>query len=106
MSAAAPPIVRTDAERLDFIQADMGKADLRGLVDRKMARAGVPNVATCISCGCNDLLPCLVEGDHGCSWTLVDREAKVGLCSNCPGDESILRLWHAGVRQFTPREDW
>jgi hypothetical protein len=52
----------------------------------------VGGVAKCIGCGCDDLHACR---PGGCCWLRVDRELKVGVCSNC---EDFLVAWDAGVR--------
>lgn len=48
-------------------------------------RQGIESMkdSTCRCCGCTDSAACL----GGCSWVLVDRERKVGICSSC--DELI-----------------
>lgn len=35
----------------------------------------------CIGCGCDHSHPC----PGGCSWTAVDEDAGVGICSKCAG---------------------
>lgn len=37
------------------------------------------NAARCVSCGCTDNRACLA----GCSWILVSRQARIGVCSQC-----------------------
>jgi len=38
----------------------------------------------CIRCGCTDSRAC--EG--GCSWAVIDRDTRQGICSNCvEGDD-------------------
>ena len=55
-------------------------------------------LAQCIGCGCDDHRSC--DTDYGkCTWIIVDRELKAGVCSGC---EAALQAWHDGVR--TPPE--
>lgn len=60
----------------------------RGLAAQRAV--DVLNPATCAGCGCTDVQACL----GGCSWLFVDRELKVGLCSNC-GDQ--VDRYHAAL---------
>lgn len=53
-------------------------------VTRQVLPVGM--VTVCVGCGCDDLHACA----GGCSWLRVDREAGVGVCSNC-GDK--LDAW-------------
>jgi hypothetical protein len=57
----------------------------------------VVKLATCIGCGCNDLHAC----PSGCSWLRLDREAGVGVCSECEG---MVEKWDNGVRSCTGRK--
>lgn len=53
-------------------------------------------LAICIGCGCNDLQAC--EGDAGpCSWTRLDRNAELGVCSECPDQ---VEAWDQGDREI------
>jgi hypothetical protein len=55
-------------------------------------------VSHCATCGCHDLAACFDEATCGpCSWLVVDREAKLGVCSACPEG---LHRWNAGDRQL------
>lgn len=49
-----------------------GRPELRQILDQITE-------SFCIGCGCSDYAPCT----GGCSWIAVDREAGVGICSNC-----------------------
>lgn len=53
-------------------------------------------LATCIGCGCTDLQAC--EGETGpCSWVRLDREAGLGVCSECPEQ---VEAWDLGDREL------
>lgn len=54
-------------------------------------------VATCIGCGCDDLHAC-AEEDTGnpCHWVRLDREAQLGVCSDCP---EHAERWDDGDRE-------
>lgn len=59
-------------------------------------------VSVCIGCGCDDLHAC--EDDFGdpCFWLELDRDAGVGVCSECPGS---LGRWDRAERDVrTERE--
>jgi hypothetical protein len=46
-------------------------------------------VAECVVCSCTDLEAC--EG--GCSWLVVDREKRVGVCSSCaPNKKQAIKM--------------
>lgn len=50
--------------------------------------------ARCIGCGCDDHHSC--DTDYGkCTWIIVDRALKVGVCSGC---EAALQAWQQGHR--------
>ena len=52
--------------------------------------------ATCIGCGCDDWHACCSEATgQPCSWLMVDRNAGLGVCSECPDD---VERWNAGDR--------
>ncbi|MCL4525557.1 MAG: hypothetical protein M1492_03485 [Gammaproteobacteria bacterium] len=44
-----------------------------------MLTASRQEAAFCIECGCDDYHACAV----GCSWVRLDREAGLGVCSEC-----------------------
>lgn len=46
-------------------------------------------LATCIECGCNDLMAC----EDVCGW--IRHEGDVGVCSNCDPAR-----WDAGAREL------
>lgn len=54
-----------------------------------MEREG--QLAVCIGCGCDDNHAC----PGGCSWLRVDRDAGLGVCSNC---SEAAASWDAGDR--------
>ena len=51
-------------------------------------------VSYCIGCGCNDDYSC----DRGCSWIRLDRNAGLGVCSEC---EHRTSDWDNGKRSFS-----
>jgi hypothetical protein len=51
---------------------------VKGPVARKLAFE-----ATCIGCGCTDMSACLPLVGDPCHWLRVDRELKIGVCSEC-----------------------
>jgi hypothetical protein len=56
-------------------------------------------VATCIGCGCTDNHACYSEDNGACYWLDVDREARLGVCSECRDE---LPRWNAGDRTPAP----
>lgn len=61
-------------------------------------RAVFASVSHCTTCGCHDLAACFDEATGGpCSWLVVDRQAKLGVCSACPEG---LERWNAGDREL------
>nr|EDZ38344.1 MAG: Hypothetical protein CGL2_08982005 [Leptospirillum sp. Group II '5-way CG'] len=54
--------------------------------------------AYCIGCGCNDLNSCT----GGCSWVRLDRNAHLGVCSEC---EHMVSDWDKGKRGFSPEAE-
>jgi hypothetical protein len=48
-----------------------------------MALVVLSTDSQCIRCGCTDSQAC--EG--GCSWAVVDRNVRQGICSNCVDPE-------------------
>lgn len=57
-----------------------------------IARQELPPEAMCIGCGCKDSRTC----PGGCSWAVVDRDRKIGVCSCC--DEKMHPIWNKAVR--------
>lgn len=59
------------------------------------------HLSTCIGCGCDDLHACRNPfedfEDTPCSWIRIDRDAGVGVCSECPED---VARWDAGDRKM------
>jgi hypothetical protein len=51
-------------------------------------------LATCISCGCDDLHAC----GAGCYWVRVDRGAGIGVCSEC---QRHVTRYDAGNRKLS-----
>lgn len=47
--------------------------------------------AVCIGCGCDDNIGC----PEGCWWLRLDRQADLGVCSNC---EEHAEAWDRGDR--------
>lgn len=52
-------------------------------------------IAICIGCACDDLHACDDGLGCGCSWLVVDRRRRVGVCSCCV---SNLSRWREGDR--------
>ncbi len=48
----------------------------------------------CVGCGCTDARAC--EG--GCSWLMVNRRLRIGVCSECETTENELKF-KAAVRK-------
>ena len=48
----------------------------------------------CIGCGCTESRAC----PGGCSWTRIDREANIGVCSRCVRS---VADWDAGQRTLS-----
>lgn len=57
-----------------------------------------PPIAICVGCGCDDEHACLDAFDEPCFWLIVDRQARLGVCSQCP---QHLAAWRRGYR--TPK---
>lgn len=51
-------------------------------------------LAVCIGCGCDDLHACA----EGCSWIRLDRQAGLGVCSEC---ELWTDEWDRGSRALS-----
>ena len=47
--------------------------------------------STCIGCGCDDFHAC----PGGCFWRRVDKDARLGVCSECEGH---VEAWDRGDR--------
>lgn len=100
----AARLLRTDSDRLDFLEDEAQKLyesrtgdatpyhPLREVVDAKMTALGLSTISRCIGCGCTDLRAC----HGGCQWLVVDLRARLGVCSNC-GEH--LPRWKAGDRR-------
>jgi hypothetical protein len=60
-------------------------------------------VIECIGCGCTDEAAC--EG--GCSWSLINDEAGLGICSSCfdAFDDPVARLAEAAAGEAPRWED-
>ncbi len=54
--------------------------------------------ATCVVCGCTDSRAC----PGGCSWVKVDRERRLGICSNCTEDHHSLNPEVAYAEPVSP----
>jgi len=58
-------------------------------------------LATCIGCACDDDHACVTQredGEWGCHWVRLDRDAGLGVCSACPGSD--VARWDAGERRI------
>ena len=57
----------------------------------------------CIGCGCHDMHACQnpITGDP-CWWERVDRNAKLGVCSECTDN---LERWDNGDRTFSEKAE-
>ena len=54
-----------------------------------------PRISVCIGCGCDDNHACVGENRIPCSWLRLDRDAGLGVCSEC---EDIVLNWDKGDR--------
>jgi hypothetical protein len=56
-----------------------------------------PGLAVCIGCGCDDNHACAGAVGEPCHWVRIDRDAGIGLCSECIEHS---QRWDRGDRQF------
>lgn len=50
---------------------------------RKCEHFSPQTEAVCIGCGCKDSHACASETTGACFWIKVDRELRIGVCSEC-----------------------
>ena len=92
---------------IGIFESEPGQSDELGIVLSEACRVfldseGARPVATCIGCGCNDNQACA----EGCTWLAVDRDERIGVCSNCPEQlaefegEQRVRALHETIAEF------
>jgi len=69
----------TEAEATDMWRQETAIQDGNAAEEAGTPLIVAPGEIVCLRCGCTDRKPCA----NGCHWTQIDREAGVGVCSNC-----------------------
>jgi hypothetical protein len=85
-------------------KASVASLEARLVLAEKQGVLAHPQLAVCIGCDCDDFHACTDTSDGlPCHWLRLDREAGLGVCSNCPDH---LADWDAGIRvPYAARKD-
>lgn len=88
-------LLRAGANPESAMSADLPPEMLEVLLAASQPGTQMPVLCRCIACGCDDLHAC--EGLFGdpCHWLRVDRDAGLGVCSECP---EAVDAWDRGER--------
>lgn len=85
-------LLRAGADPQTALAADLPPEMLDVLA---LAAQQPSGLCRCIGCGCDDRHACQDEFGEPCGWLRIDREAGVGVCSECP---EAVALWDDGGR--------